>query len=724
METKETLITEALSQPLTLEAITRDKIFEAPSLRHPHWMRNGKSFSFLDTASEGDASTVWIYNIDTGKRREIAPASALKIKKKKDEDSDTLTIPGYQWSPDETRLLFARIPHWRSDKGDSPLYIYDTRTGVMNQAAPTEEEHRGVKWSPDGKYLGYVKNDDIYLLDLDTSNETRLTNTAAPQIYNGRFGWVYEEELSLIDGWSFSPDGKHISYFHVDERDVPNINLPDYDDLHMKAVHTRYPMAGDPNPQVRIGIISLPVSPSGTIPVTKWVDIGQDSDIYIAWMQWTPQSELMLQRIPRRQNRIDLLLANPGTGESKTILTEKSGSWVDAPDTIHFAGETNQFLWPSDRDGYNHLYLYNTSGQLVRQVTQGDWDVDNISGIDSVHRVIYFTAAKPSPLQRQIFGALLDGGADITQISEEPGVHSPLFSPDAGHYLDTSSNISKAPHVNLHRSDGKYLHQVHSNPMPKLKGVVLGKWEFTTFKTSDGLTLNAALLKPADFNPKRKYPVMMYTYGGPGSQVVQDQYGSGNALAQLLATKGYIFAMVDGRGSGMRGRDFMKITYQNLGHYEVEDQIAGAKWLSSLPYIDGKRIGIWGWSYGGYMSSLCILRGSDTFRVAISVAPVTNWEFYDSIYTERYMLRPVDNPKGYQTSSPISYADKLTGKFLIVHGSADDNVHIQNTFRLIEEFQKHDKQFELMVYPGKHHGMEGVSQHLFGMLTKFVEENL
>ncbi len=457
---------------------------------------------------------------------------------------------------------------------------------------------------------------------------------------------------------------------------------------------------------------------------TVWIDLGPDADIYISRMQWTPQGELMLHRMPRLQNRIDLLIADLATGACRVVLSDSDKAWVDARGDLTFVGSTDQFLWPSDRDGYNHLYLYNTAGKLLRQLTQGEWDVDAITGVDSTHRMAYFTAARPNPLERHLFSVLLDGGGDIVQLTDMPGTHSIILAPDGEHYLDTHSSRMTAPHVRLYRSSGQHVGLVQANPMPKLQNIPLGEWEFTSFKTGDGVTLNAAMLKPRDFNPKKKYPVLMFTYGGPGSQVVRDSYGNGGGLEQLLASKGYLFAMVDGRGSGMRGRDFMKVTYQNLGHYEVNDQIEGAKWLGSLPYIDAARIGIWGWSYGGYMAALCILRGVELFRTAVAVAPVTHWTLYDSIYTERYMRRPADNPKGYEQSSPITYVDKLKGGFLLVHGMADDNVHFQNTARLAAELQKQDKQFRLMAYPGKHHGMEGVSQHLFKMLTDFIGETL
>lgn len=736
-------------EPLTLEAVFEEKIFEATSLRQPHWMKDGQRFSYLDNAPGTETTTLWMYDVRSGERTPLIAPDALKLPphtprpaegaeadgeageeaeatEAGDGKPDTFAIREYTWSPDETRLLFAHTPKRRAAQGDVDVYIYTLATKKLERVLHSKKTYRNVKWSPDGHKLGYVFQDDIYVRDLATGHTTRLTDTATPTRYNGRFGWVYEEELDLADGWSWSPDGRQIAYFQIDETHVPQINLPNYDDLHMKPVETRYPKAGDPNPGVKIGLLTLPTT-SGTehaVPPTHWVDLGPDTDIYVAVMQWTPHGDLLLQRLPRLQNRIDLLHVNPKTGKTTLVLTEEDKAWVEVRGDVTFVGETDQFLWPSDRDGHTHLYLYDLSGNRLRQVTTGAWDVEKIAGVDAAHRLVYFTAANPSPMERHLFSALLDGGGDITRLTDAPGTHQALFAPDGQHYLNTHSARGSAPHVRLHRASGQHVTDVHANPMPKLQNRRLQEWEFTTFQTADGTTLNAALLKPADFDPNKKYPVLMHTYGGPGSQTVLDRWGNGGGLEQYLAQKGYLFAMIEGRGSGFRGRDFMKVTYQNLGHYEVNDQIEGAKWLAGLPFVDGGRIGIWGWSYGGYMACLCILRGADVFKTAMAVAPVTHWAFYDSIYTERYMRRPQDNPKGYEESSPITYADRLKGKFLLVHGTADDNVHFQNSARLAEAFQQKGKPFRAMYYPGKHHGLEGVALHWSTLLTDFITETL
>ncbi len=757
----EALIAVPEPKRLTIEAIYRDKIFDVERLNAPHWMQDGQRISYLDSAPGTTDTTLWFYDIRTNTRTPAIDIKALRLPKSdqtkpgeagvndenENEDApdpnvkqDYLPIRGYQWSPDEMRVLFARIPRNRASSGDNALYVYTLASRKLKRVIHADSEFRNSKWSPNGKWLGYVHKDDIYALELATGKAVRLTDTARPNVYNGRFGWVYQEELDLVDGFAFSPDSKRIAYFQIDENQVPRIDLPNYDELHMKPVETRYPKPGDPNPLVKIGLVALPPAAVDTnlvnnsadnknvshsaVPHTQFADIGNDTDIYISRLEWSPQGDLLLHRMPRLQNRLDVLKVDPATGAHKVILTEEDKAWVDARGNTTFLKGTDQFVWHSDRDGYNHLYLYDLSGKMLRQLTKGKWDVDALVGVDATHRLAYFTAANPSPLERQLFSVLLDGGGDIIRLTDAVGTHEPLFAPDGQHYLDTHSNRGTAPHTQLYRASGQHVASVKANPMPKLGGHALSEWEFTTFTTPDGVTLNAALLKPKDFDPKKKYPVLMYTYGGPGSQTVQDHFGNGGGLEQMLAQKGYIFAMVEGRGSGLRGRDFLKVTYLNLGHYEVDDQISGAKWLGGLPYVDAKRIGIWGWSYGGYMACLCITRGADVFKTAVAVAPVTHWALYDSIYTERYMRRPADNPKGYAESSPITYADKLKGKFLIMHGIADDNVHFQNTARLIEAFQKNNLPFRMMAYPGKHHGIEGVSSHVFTTITDFFIENL
>lgn len=744
--------TPAAFTPLTLKAIYEDKIFDSKHLRQPHWMKDSKRFSFLDALPKTEIVTVWMYDVDKGEPTPLIFADTLKIngeinneiqpgEEPKAKEESTLVIHGYQWSPDETRLLLARLPRPHESEPDKALYVYTPETQMLECVAQTAQEYRNVKWSPDSKSLGYVKADDLYLLDLETKTETRLTDTATSSLYNGRFGWVIEEELDLVNGWAWSPDGKWIAYCECDESAVPLVPLTRYETLHLEPEMQRYPKAGDPNPVVRVGLISVEgrqgdkktrrqgdkerLLTLNSRPSTTWLDTGSDTDIYIAGFQWTPDNQLLVQRIPRLQNKLNLLRFGPASGESTTLLTESDAAWVDARGAITFVGDTGEWLWPSDRDGYNHLYLYDRDGNLLRQLTSGAWDVDTLLGVDAEQRTVFFSAGRQGVQAREVWSVSLDGG-EPAQISQTSGFNRALFSPDGKQMLNTVSSRSTPPQTDLRQADGRLIAPILDNPLPELEAyrAGFGYWEFTSFPTVFGSVLNAMVLRPVDFDPTRQYPVLMYTYGGPNSQSVIEAWGSRIGLEQLLAQQGYIIAIVDGRGSGMRGRDFKKCTYLNLGQYEVEDQIAAAKWLAELPYVDETRIGIWGWSYGGYMASLCLLRGADVFKTGVAVAPVTDWKLYDSIYTERYMRHPEDNPEGYAHSGPLAHAEKLKGKFLLMHGLDDDNVHFQNAAQLAELWQKHDKPFQMMVYPGKHHGLEGVTQHWAQTFTDFILANL
>ena len=753
--------------PLTLEAIYTDNIFEPKPLRQPHWLKDGKQFSFLDAALKQETArtqasdkeaddkagnkettdkellTLWIFDVERRQRAPIIAAEVLQMA------PEPLTIHSYLWSPDETRVLLARPPRAHDPEGDTELWIYTLATRALTCVARggEGEEFRNVKWSPDGLRLGYVRADDLYVLDLESGTEQRLTNDASPTVYNGRFGWVYQEELYLVDGWAWSPDGQHIAYCQCDETQVPVVPLTRYETLHLAPELQRYPKAGDPNPVVRVGVVKVTEEETNTqgavtstrgealssplllfSPSTLWLDVAPDTDIYIAQIQWTPDGELLIQRILRLQNQADLLRADLQTGTTTVLLTETDAAWVDAPGKLTFAGENGDFVWPSDRDGWRHLYLYDRNGQMLRQLTHGEWDVNKIVAADDVNRQVYFTASHPLPRQQHLFTVGLDGG-EITQITTGAGTHNALFSPDTFLFLHTYSTRMIPPHTDICRADGQFVVTVADNPMPEARAHLRSAWEFTTLQVEDkntgrDIALEAALLRPPDYDPARKYPLLMYTYGGPGSQVVVDAWGSRIGLEQYLAQQGYVLALVDGRGAGGRGRDFKKVTYLNLGQYEAEDQIAAARQLAALPYVDSARIGIWGWSYGGFMASLCILRGADVFKVGVAVAPVTDFKLYDSIYTERYMRRPLDNPDGYERSAPLKYAENLQGKFLLVHGLDDDNVHFQNAAQLAALFQQHNKPFQMMAYPGKHHGLEGVAPHWAALIADFIRHNL
>lgn len=496
----------------------------------------------------------------------------------------------------------------------------------------------------------------------------------------------------------------------------------------------RYPKAGDPNSIVRVGLVDAAPAPGGSNgagATVRWLDIGAPADstqdVYIPRIGWTPDPNVLwVQRLNRLQNKLDLIFFDLESGSSRVALTEASDTWVDIRDDLTFLKKSDRFLWSSEKDGYLHLYIYDLQGNQVSQLTQGKWDVDNLAGVDEQRGVVYFTAGISSPRDRDLYSVRLDG-TGFRMITRGQGSHSVNFSPDFRTYRDSYSDANTPTRTALHKSDGTLIRVLSDGRIRALDEYRISPKTFFTFTTTDGVELNGWMIKPHDFDPSKKYPVLMSVYGGPGSQTVRNSWGGADYLwYQMLARKGYMIVSVDNRGTGARGKAFRTVTYKNLGKWETNDQVEAAKYLASLPYVDGSRIGIWGWSYGGYMALMATTVGADVFSAGVSVAPVTNWKFYDSIYTERYMQTPSLNPDGYKDSAPAEHAAKLRGRLLVVHGTSDDNVHWQNTVTMVNELVKAGKQFETAFYPGGMHGIGGgkTRAQLFTKITDFILANL
>ncbi len=486
----------------------------------------------------------------------------------------------------------------------------------------------------------------------------------------------------------------------------------------------KYPKAGEKNSIVSIHIYQLENQES------KEVEIGNQKDQYIPRIRWTADPNILcVLRMNRHQNKLDYLLAEASSGKARLLMTEEDKYYIDIEkEQLTFLANGKQFINVSERDGFNHIYLYDMNGKVLKQITKGAWEVSDIYGIDQKKGWIYYQSTEPSPSHRDVYAIGLNGNGK-RKISTVNGTNSASFSSDFSYYILSNSNSKSPLFVSLHGSDGKLIRVLEDNAKAKIRiaEYQLSPTEFFRFTTSEGVSLNGYMIKPANFDPNKKYPVFMYVYGGPGSQNVADSWGSGrNMWFNYLAQKGYIIACVDNRGTGARGAEFKKMTYLNLGKYETIDQIEAAKWFAKQPYVDGNRIGIWGWSYGGYMSSLCITKGADVFKMAIAVAPVTTWRYYDSIYTERYLRTPQENAQGYDENSPINFADKLRGKFLLIHGTADDNVHFQNSVMFSEALIQANKDFEQAYYPNKNHGIAGgnTTLQLYRKMTDFILNNL
>ena len=703
---------------LTVHDIYGSSLFSAKSVQGIQWMKSGNRFSYLDVA---DTSTklrsIWIYDVKSGKREIAVNAKDLLLP----GGTEPFRITTYAWSPAEDQILFTETLPARSLKTGGAFYLYDMKTKSFRQITQTKEPQSIIQFSPDGKHIGFVRENNLFVYDLTSGSEKQLTHDGSATIINGQFDWVYEEEFEIINGYRWSPDSRRIAFWRLDISHEPVYPITDFMPLHPGIEEQRYPNPGDTNAVVKIGVVA--VAAGGT----KWMDIGTDTDVYIPRIQWTQDPNVLsIQRLNRRQNVLDLLFADVTTGATRAVITERDSAWVSIRNDLTFLKSKRQFIWSSERSGFLHLYLYDYDGKLVNQVTSGDWEVSDFEGVDERRDLVYFTSTKNSPLERQLYSLKLNGRG-LTQISRNRGTHSVSFSPTFAYYLDSYSNIETPTQQILLESNGNVVRVLEANPLSPMRDYAIGAEHFITFATSDGVTLNAAILYPVNFDSTKRYPVLFDVYGGPGSQTVRDAWGgTGYLWHQLLAENGYLIFVVDGRGTGGRGCAFEKIVNNQLGKWEVNDQIEGAKYLATLPYVDAHRIGIWGWSYGGYMASLTLLVGADYFKTAVAVAPVTDWKLYDSIYTERYMDTPQHNPKGYEESAPINHAGKLKGAFLVIHGTSDDNVHWQNTIQLVNALEKANKQFRTAFYPNRNHGIFGgaTRENLYTRITDFLMENL
>jgi dipeptidyl-peptidase-4 len=580
-------------------------------------------------------------------------------------------------------------------------------------------------FSPNGKKIAYAKENDLYVYDIDSKSTIQITDDGKKNaIINGITDWVYEEEFAFVRAFDWSKDSKKLAYIRFDESQVPEFSMSMFHkDLYPTVETFKYPKAGEKNSLVSLHIYDV------ASKATKEINLGKYDDFYIARMQWTNDANVLsAQVLNRHQDNLDLLFIDGATGAAKVVLNEKDKAYVDVTDNLTFLND-NSFIWTSEKDGFNHIYLYDKNGKLRNQVTKGKWEVTSYYGFDEKTNTVFYQSTENGSINRAIYRIALNGKSKLA-LSDEIGTNDATFSPNYQYYINTFSSSAQATTYSLNEAKtGTQIKVIENNAalVAKLKDYNLPDKEFFVLKTEKGNELNAWIMKPKDFDASKKYPVFMYQYSGPGSQQVANQWNSANDYwFMMLTQQGYIVACVDGRGTGFKGADFKKVTQLELGKYEVEDQIDAAKVIGNYAFVDKTRIGIFGWSYGGFMASNSLFKGSDTFKMAIAVAPVTNWRFYDSIYTERYMQTPQENPSGYDENSPINHVDKLKGKFLLIHGSGDDNVHLQNSMQMMEALIQANKQFDSQIYPDKNHGIYGGNTRiqLYNKMTNFIKENL
>lgn len=638
----------------------------------------------------------------------------------------------YTLSPDETKilLLIDRESIYRRSF-TANYYIFDCGTNTIKPLSANGKQQLAT-FSPDGTKVAFVRSNDLFYCDLLSGKEVRVTYDGKPNaIINGVPDWVYEEEFEFNKAFEWSPDGNYLAWIRFDESKVHEFSMtlfqgaePSLDEnkTYPGVTTFKYPKAGEGNSLVTVHTYNLKSRKK------KLMDIGPETDIYIPRIRWTRDpGKLAIFRMNRHQNNLRILLADPAKGISRLVYDETNKYYIDEKylDKIEFLPDREHFSIISERDGWAHVYLFNMDGSMFRQITKGHFDVTDLNGIDTENQCVYYTSAEPTPYQRSVYKVKWDGSAK-TLLSDKTGTNSATFSKGFKYFTLSWSNAKTPTQLRVFRSDGTYVRTIDENKAltDKLKDYKFNTKEFFSFTTSDQVQLNGWMVRPPDFKSSEKYPVLMTQYSGPNSQSTIDRWELD--WEDYIASMGYIIVCVDGRGTGGRGEEFRKLTYLQLGKYETIDQVETAKYLGTLPFVDKERIGIWGWSFGGYISSSCMVKGEGVFKAAIAVAPVTNWRYYDNIYTERFMRTPQENPDGYDQNSPIFFADKLQGKLLLCHGTADDNVHVQNTMEFSEKLVQANKQFEMQLYTNRDHGIYGgnTTYHLYTRMTEFLLKNL
>ena len=708
-----------------LEDLYMRPTFYAKSVRGMNSMKDGKTYASFE---KGQLN---IYNYKTGKlEKTLFGITDLVL-----EGEDLpIGLQDYVLSDNEDKMLCAtEMESIYRHSYHATYYIYDFTTKTL-QPLSENGKQRLATFSPDATKVAFMRDNNLFIKDLKTGEEKQFTNDGLyNHIINGAPDWVYEEEFSFSQGFYWSPDSKKIAFMKFDESKVREFQMEEFEGLYPDWYSFKYPKAGEDNSIVEIYVYDLE---SGK---TVKMDTGKETDIYLPRIAWTKDANVLaIQRLNRHQNHLEILAADATTGKSRVFYDETNDYYIDITDDWHFLEDGKRFLMTSEKSGYNHIYLYNLDGSLVKQLTNGLWDVTKVYGFDG--KEVYFQAAKNTPTDRQIYAVNLKG--QMREVIGRVGTNFATFSNDFSYLINVNSSISQPRQFELYTNKGKLVRVLEDNHefAEKLKTFNLGEKKLMkisdpAFVLPDGkqVDVDAWQILPPDFDPAKKYPVLIYVYGGPGHQTVNNSWADSDYWwMQLLAQHGIISVSINNRGSGAQGEVFKKMTYLQLGKYETEDMITLAKYMAKQPYVDADRIGIYGWSYGGFMAANGITKGADVISTAVSVAPVTNWRYYDNVYTERFMRTPQENPDGYDLNSPVHNTALIKGNYLLCHGSGDDNVHYQNAMELIKAMISNGKQFDLMIYPNKNHGIYGgyeygdgeCRMHLFNKIDNFLFEHL
>jgi dipeptidyl-peptidase-4 len=723
---------QADSSLLTLGRVYGSGEFATQPFGPSRWLGEGSAYTTLEPAEGGQGQDLVRYDVESGRREVLVTARELTPR----GADGPLDIEDYAWSADLRRLLvFTNTkPVWRlNTRGD--YWVLERPSGTLRRLGGPGAKPSTLmfaKFSPDGGRVGYVRENNLYVEDLASGTVTPLTTDGSRTLINGTFDWVYEEELMnyYADGWRWSPDGRSIAYWQLNADQVKNFDLfNNTDSLYSRVVPVQYPKVGEQNSAARIG--AVPASGGAT----RWLDIeGDPRDHYIPRMDWaSSSSEVILQRLNRLQNTDEVMLGDTRTGQLRTVLTERDSTWVDVVDDLVWLQGGKEFTWVSERDGWKHVYVVSRDGKSVRLVTRGAFDVLEVKGIDDRGGWLYYVASPDNPTQKYLFRTRLDGKGTPQRVSPrvEAGTHAYDRSPNYKYALETYSSLGNPPVVRLVRLPGNEVIRTlvdNARLRARVAGLRRATAEWLTVPAADGSKMPGLLMKPADFDSTRKYPLLFFVYGGPGNAEVEDQWGGYYLWHTMLTQKGYLVAIVDNRGTpAPLGRAWRKAIYGQLGVLETQDQAAAATALGQRPYVDRSRVGIWGWSYGAFMTLNVLFQHPDLYRTGVAVSPVTHWALYDNVYTERFNGLITTNRDGYDRGSPISYVNGFKGDLLLVHGSGDDNVHFQNSELLINALVAANKPFQMMEYPNRTHCVcqgKNTTLHLFSLITSFLDEHL
>ncbi|MGI9176103.1 MAG: S9 family peptidase [Rhodothermales bacterium] len=714
---------------VTLERLFSDDYFEQERFGPARWAEDGASYTTVEPTSAGEGQELVRYDAATGARAVVVSADQLTPP----GDASPLRIEDYAWSPDGDYLLIYTNSErvWRQNtRGDYwTFHVPSGRLRKLGGEAATSSL-MFAKYAPGSRRVAYVRANNLYVEDLGSGTITPLTSDGSETIINGTFDWVYEEEFGLRDGFRWSPDGTRIAYWQLDASDVRDfLLLNNTDSLYSYVIPVQYPKAGTTNSAVRVGVVSAEGGP------TQWLDVpGDPRNVYVARMDWAAHSdEVVLQHLDRLQQTLQVMLGDAETGAVRTVLTEEDSAWVDVVDDLYWLDGGATFTWVSERDGWRRVYLVSRDGSEQRLVTEGDFDIANVAYVDLESGWLYYTASPDNPAQRYLFRTRLDGTGPPERLSPrgEPGTHSYDIAPGARFAFHTYSTFGTPPVTDLARLPGhEPVRTLAGNATLSKRVAALQRGDVEFFRVDGGeADLDVWLMKPPDFDSTKQYPLLVHVYGEPAGQTVVDRWGGSRYLWHLMLTQqGYLVASVDNRGTpSLRGRDWRKIIYGAVGVLASEEQAAAARAIAQRPYVDAERIGVWGWSGGGSMTLNLLFRSPDVYRMGMSVAPVPDQRLYDTIYQERYMGLPQENPEGYRQGSPLTFADQLEGDLLVVHGTGDDNVHYQGTERLVNALVAANKPFTMMAYPNRSHGIfegEGTQRHLFELLTRYLHEHL